>query len=618
MDIYSYDVYGNFQGLVSPCIDLTLSDVEGRSTPMHGRKRFKKEIKRKEDEEAVIPPSKSTAKTSLHTGANRIPDAVTEETDSQGRLSHRMLETPHVTSGYDEHITEQVDNDSDKVSAGTEQSPSSQDSPKSSKLGAINSKSKRGRKPRISKRYKPSQKDIQSLLDDDSSKNNNMHPYDELHTTKVQDNREVVRKSPKKKKKRANFHSTDESDIDIQSMKQSKAQYRQSKLQTQPLPPLNSTYEQLKDANMTCSEDEVSPSSQESIPSEEGEHTIPTQQLGALRKNSKATSNIPGDKRRSERNTRANNPRSVNAIDLKCETELTGEMKQYCLRARSSKPKIPSGDELTINAESEPNKAYYLRLNRTKSAKAMVNEALKQNAARKPRNSEKKKPIRKDDQPLPDDSFAPVENSNLFPFDEPHTTTVKDKNPVQQKSTRKKKKASFLSTDESDVEIPSQMQPSSLPYSTCKQLKDGEDIAQAQQLSSRNGKANYKLVASNKVGTSRSPRSTRAKEFPLGAQQPSTEDKAKIKQIPITNNTENSTTAQDSTMVAFVAKPLKLKTPKGKGKKRTRVCYKPKRLRVHGSSVVTKKILEDCEYDSVDGWTPERITLLKRLVSQYV
>ena len=58
-NIYSYDVYGNFQGFISPTIDLTLSDVDDL-TPTQRKPRVKKEVVKKEDEEFVIPVKVST------------------------------------------------------------------------------------------------------------------------------------------------------------------------------------------------------------------------------------------------------------------------------------------------------------------------------------------------------------------------------------------------------------------------------------------------------------------------------------------------------------------------------------------------------------------------------
>ena len=52
-NIYSYDVYGNFQGFALPTIDLTLSDVE-ELTPSKPKRRVKREAIKKEDEELVL------------------------------------------------------------------------------------------------------------------------------------------------------------------------------------------------------------------------------------------------------------------------------------------------------------------------------------------------------------------------------------------------------------------------------------------------------------------------------------------------------------------------------------------------------------------------------------
>ncbi len=53
-------MYGNFQGLTSPVIDLTLSDI-GDVTFSQGRRKIKKEpVKKEEDEEFVIPLKSST------------------------------------------------------------------------------------------------------------------------------------------------------------------------------------------------------------------------------------------------------------------------------------------------------------------------------------------------------------------------------------------------------------------------------------------------------------------------------------------------------------------------------------------------------------------------------
>ena len=63
-NIYSYDVYGNFQGFSTPIIDLTLSDVE-ELTPKKAKRKPKKEPK-VEVEEAVNQPTNENADILAH------------------------------------------------------------------------------------------------------------------------------------------------------------------------------------------------------------------------------------------------------------------------------------------------------------------------------------------------------------------------------------------------------------------------------------------------------------------------------------------------------------------------------------------------------------------------
>ncbi len=197
-DIYSYDVYGNFQGFVSPTIDLTISDVDDL-TPTKRKPKVKKEVVKKEDEEFVIP-----IKVSAPNGKER--------SKSGAKVGVSAPDDVEFSAGVVE-----------ETAKGESAQESSEGS--TSTLTQSNRKTSRPQQKRQESKKMPSAKTVSvennGKAEGELTKDN--QPLQDTENEAV--NR--YRRTPKKIKRRGHFLSSEESDLELPTKKQPKSSVTQ-------------------------------------------------------------------------------------------------------------------------------------------------------------------------------------------------------------------------------------------------------------------------------------------------------------------------------------------------------------------------------------------------------